>query len=58
MSYKYGTRIPIEEKCVLVTTNPFWKRAEDIQNKVETRSMENPLFSIQIDEINRSSIER
>ena len=33
MGYKDGTRIPIKGKCVLATVNPFWKRAEDIQNK-------------------------
>ena len=42
MGYKDETRNPISGKygkCVFATDNPFWKRAEDIQNKIETRSM-------------------
>ena len=39
MGYKDGTRVPTEEKCILATDNPLWKRAEDIQNKIEKRSM-------------------
>ena len=39
MGFRDGTRISISEKCILATNNPFWKHTEDIQNKVETRSM-------------------
>ena len=39
MAFRDGTRIPITEKCICGTNNPFWKPTEDIQNKVETRSM-------------------
>ena len=39
MAFIDGTRIPIIEKCICGTNNPFWKPAEDVQNKVETKSM-------------------
>ena len=48
IGFRDGTRIPIgcsfrnkmsfKEKCVLATGEPFWKHADDIQNKAETRS--------------------
>ena len=39
MAFRDGNRIPISEKCICATSNPFWKRAEDLHNKIETRSM-------------------
>ena len=39
MAFKDGTRIPIIEKCICGTNNPFWKPVEDVENKVEARSM-------------------
>ena len=38
MAYRHGTRIPITKKCICGTNKPFCKPAEDIQNRVETRS--------------------
>ena len=39
--YKDGTRMLIGKRqdCVLSTDYPFWKLPEDIDSKVETRSM-------------------
>ena len=39
MVYRDGTRIPITEKSICGTDKPFWKLVEDIQNRMETRSM-------------------
>ena len=30
MALRDGTRIPITEKCICGTNNPFWKPADDI----------------------------
>ena len=40
-AYKDGTRMLIGkgQDCVLSTNYPFWKIPEDIDSKVETRSM-------------------
>ena len=39
MAYRDRTRILITEKYIFGTNKPFWKPVEDIQNRVETRSM-------------------
>ena len=39
MAFRDGSRIAIAEKCICGTNKPLWKAVEDIQNKVETRSM-------------------
>lgn len=39
--YQDGTLpiLNINEKCIKPTTNPFWKKTNDVINKVETRSL-------------------
>ena len=35
MACRDGTRIPITEKCICGTNDPFWKPVEDTQNKLK-----------------------
>ena len=39
MAYQDGARIPIAEKCICGTDKLLWKPVEEIQNRVETRSI-------------------